>query len=59
LAIENMRAHLEGYDYFEAIEIVESLSWDEVQNIVSSLDFSHVCEVQILPQREKPIDPDQ
>lgn len=59
LAIENMRAHLEGYDYFEAIEIVESLSWDEVQNIVSSLDFSHVCEVQILPQREKTIDPDQ
>lgn len=52
LAIEMMRAELDGYDYLEWLDLVEELTLDEVLDIVKSLDFSNVCEVRIDPLRD-------
>ena len=53
LAIDVLRASLEGYDYFEEIQQVDSLKKEEIDSFISSLCFDHVAKVQIVPKTSK------
>lgn len=53
LTIEILRSYLVGYDYWEWMKIVETLSLEEVNTIIQSLDFSNLAEVVIETEETK------
>ena len=50
LAIDVLRASLEGYDYFQEIQMVDDLKKSDVDAFISSLSFDSVAKVQIVPK---------
>lgn len=46
-AINNMRAHFIDSDTFELIEMIESITSDDLKQFISMLDLSNWCEVKV------------
>lgn len=50
LAVDLIRSKFEGYDFFEEMDLIRSLSIAEVNQIVSDLSFDQEAVVKILPE---------
>lgn len=53
LAIDLLRSHFEGYDYFESLDYIRDLKKEDITALIQTLDFSNRSIVKILPKSSK------
>lgn len=53
LAVDLINAHIDGYDYFEALDLIKKMTCEDVNSVISNLDFANCSIIKILPKGSK------